>query len=400
MLQPLELKAYDQMMQLRPEEGLDPRILIVAITPDDIKTQDSKERSWFSLSDARLVQLLKEIKKYQPQSIGLDMYRDLPSNTKPNADLKKLFGEGRNSQDLFAVCKVKNPITGDASAETPPDFIPKENLTFSDVLLDSDQVLRRHLLSIDPKRHSFCTAENALSWELAQQYLLQEKGIEPQNTPEGSVLLGQARLQALLPHTGVYQGLDYKGKGLYNKKSDYKNYHILLNYRKTPEQNIAELVSITKVRNKDSDIPNDVKNRIVLIGVTDPTAGRPDAEGTPDVVQTPYALIPGVYIHAQMVSQIISAALGERPLLGFWAWWEDALWILGWSSVGGLIVWRIRSTMAVGLTIAIAVVILYGSCFLLLVLGSWVPFVPSVLALVSVIGILIYYATYKDRKQV
>ncbi len=165
-LQPLELKAYDQMMQLRPNEGLDPRILVVGVNKDDINAQDSKERGWFSLSDARLVRLLKEIKKYQPRAIGLDMYRDLPLDAKPNADLEKLFQENEN---LFAVCKVRDLKSGDVRGIPPAPFIPKENLVFSDVLLDSDQVLRRHLLSIEPS--SPCAAENALSWQLAQQYL-------------------------------------------------------------------------------------------------------------------------------------------------------------------------------------------------------------------------------------
>ncbi|WP_267255882.1 CHASE2 domain-containing protein [Nostoc sphaeroides] len=36
-LEPLELRVYDQMLQMRADPGADPRLLIVAITEDDIK---------------------------------------------------------------------------------------------------------------------------------------------------------------------------------------------------------------------------------------------------------------------------------------------------------------------------------------------------------------------------
>lgn len=390
-LQPLELKAYDQMMQLRPDEGLDDRILVVAVTEDDLRddinAQHSKQRGWFSLSDVRLVRLLKEIKKYQPRAIGLDMYRDLPIDAKPNADLEKLFQENEN---LFAVCKVNDP-KGDVGGIPPASFIPKENLVFSDVLRDSDDVLRRHLLSIEPSPRSPCTAENALSWELALQYLynLHPKGIEPKDTPEGDVLLGKARLRALLPNVGGYQ--EFGNKGSDSKRLDYKNYHILLNYRTRGD--VAKFVSVTRVLKQDIDIAQLVKDRIVLIGVID-SAVR-------DNFQTPYAKqMRGVFIQAQMVSQIISAALGERPLLGVWSWWADGLWICGWSIVGGLIVWRIRGAILVGVAIAVAIVILYGSCFLLFLQGTWVPLVPSVLVLTTISGILICYIQYRELQQV
>ncbi len=63
-LQPLELKAYDQMMQLRPHEEIDPRILVVEVNKRDIDAQDKKERGEFSLSHTKLVQVINELNKH------------------------------------------------------------------------------------------------------------------------------------------------------------------------------------------------------------------------------------------------------------------------------------------------------------------------------------------------
>ena len=42
-LQPMELWAYDQMLLLRPEEGADPRLLVVTITEADIREQEKRK---------------------------------------------------------------------------------------------------------------------------------------------------------------------------------------------------------------------------------------------------------------------------------------------------------------------------------------------------------------------
>jgi CHASE2 domain-containing sensor protein len=373
-LQPLELMAYDRMMQLRSAEQPDPRILVVEVTQRDVL--DDRDKGSSSITDTKLTQLLQEIDKHQPRAIGLDIYRDLSAGTKSNPELKKLFNK---NDKLFAVCKVNDPKNNDPGGISPATFIPKERLVFSDVLLDSDDILRRHLLFIDTNSNSPCPAENALSWELALQYLHQ-KGIEPENTPEGDVKLGKARLKALSSHAGGYQSFDISSN---NKNLDYQNYSILLNYRYPTgkDRKVADFVNVNSVLNREAYISKLVKDRIVIIGVTDPSFNRP--EGTPDHISTPYGVtMRGVYIHAQMVSQLISAAMGERPLLGVWSGWVDGLWICGWSIVGGSIVWRIWGAIPVGIAITVAIVVLSGSCFLWFVSGTWVPFIPSLLILV------------------
>jgi CHASE2 domain-containing sensor protein len=72
-LQPLELNAFDLMVQLRPDPGPDPRLLIVEITEQDIKAF----KKW-PISDRVLAKAIAEIARLEPTAIGLDIIRDIP----------------------------------------------------------------------------------------------------------------------------------------------------------------------------------------------------------------------------------------------------------------------------------------------------------------------------------
>ena len=107
MLQKPELYAFDRMLQLRPDEGPDPRLLLINVTEKDIHNQNSQERRAASLSDRTLAQLLKKLQLYQPQVIGLDIYRDFP--VKSNRDSLATRLRDRN---FFANCKARNKNLG------------------------------------------------------------------------------------------------------------------------------------------------------------------------------------------------------------------------------------------------------------------------------------------------
>ncbi|WP_442939825.1 CHASE2 domain-containing protein [Nostoc sp.] len=68
------------------------------------------------------------------------------------------------------------------------------------------------------------------------------------------------------------------------------------------------------------------------------------AETFHDYWLTPYTTpqgklqaIPGVFLQAQMVSQLLSAALDGQPLLWTWPLWGEVIWVWGWSFLGGLL---------------------------------------------------------------
>ena len=377
-LQSLELKAFDHLMQRRPAQVPDSRILVVTVTEADIQAQKQDLRPGTSLSDRSLAQLLEKLESYKPQAIGLDIYRDFPVGA-GYPDLGKRL---KQSDRFISVCKVSTE-TNDQGISPPPE-VPVERLGFSDVVIDPDGVLRRHLLALTPHPASPCTASYALSSQLALRYLA-AKGISLKITTDGYLQLGTTIFKPLEAHTGGYQNIDAWG------------HQVLLNYRSyRSASDFVPQVTLTQVLNGQLN-PDAVKDKIVLIGVSAPSRN--------DYFLTPYSRsqkfdqqMPGVVVHAQMVSQILSAVMDHRPLLWVWPVWGEALWIWGWSLAGGLLCWRCQLRLGLG-PLVVALVILYGLCFGLITQGGWVPLVPSALALVSSGGSVVAYRTFQNRRQ-
>ncbi|HEY9803042.1 MAG TPA: CHASE2 domain-containing protein [Leptolyngbyaceae cyanobacterium] len=368
-LQAAELQAYDQMMRSRPEEGPDPRILIVTIDDEDLATQtdNGKPLKGVSISDKSLNQLLAKLNQYQPKVIGLDVYRDFP------AEQSDLVVKLQQTENLIGVCKGSDTTTNIKGTKPPPE-IPKERLGFSDFVHDKDNLVRRHLLFMNQETASLCSAPYAFSTQLAFRYL-SSLGIESKFTNEQStkdLQLGNTILHRLSSRAGGYQGIDANGG------------QILLNYRASAK--IAEEVTLKQILSNSID-PNAIKDKIVLIGVT----VRKD--GPDDFWSTPYGSpfeeqMPGVMVQAHMVSQIISAVLDKRPLLRVWTPGLEIIWIGIWAGLGGFLAWRWRLFSKLALAVGVSSSVLYLSCLSLLVWGFWVPFVPSALSLVSTVTVV------------
>ncbi len=362
MLQPWELQAYDHLMQLRPaSESSDPRLLIVTVDEADIHYQNQNGMiGRGSLSDQALAQLLQKLEKYQPTTIGIDIYRDF----RVDANYPDLVTRLKQDNRIFAVCKVPDDLNNTASGIHPPSEVPEERHTFSDfVKYQDEEVARRQLLSLTPPPNP-CMAEYAFSLQLARHYL-RSKGIKADITPSGYLQIGKVLFKQLKEHTSGYQKVDAFG------------YQVLLNYRSLPKpENIADVISLTDVL-KDNDQINSklLKNRIILIGVTAPSTA--DHWKIPSYKKE----IPGVFVHGHMVSHILSAVENNRPLLWWWSVWEEALWVWGWSLVGGIIAWRCSKPLYLGLAIAGALLVLFGICFGIFTLAGWIPLVPPALVI-------------------
>lgn len=374
-LQPWELQAYDHLMQLRPAiESADPRLVIVTVDEADIHYQNQKGmKRTGSLSDKALTQLLQKLEQYQPTTIGIDIYRDF--SVEPNyADLiTRLKQDNR----IFAVCKVATNFDNAADGIHPPYEVPTKRQTFSDFVVDDDEVPRRQLLYLTPSLKSPCTAENALSLQLARHYLL-DQGIKAGITQQGYLKIGNVLFKQLKEHTSGYQAVDASG------------YQVLLNYRSLrTQENIAETVSLRDILNDNNQINSELlKNRIVLIGVTAPS--------TADYWKTPFhkkkiqKKIPGVFVQAHMVSHILSAVEDGRPLLWWWSWWVEVLWVWIWSLVGGMIAWRYSKPMYLGLAVAGALLILFGICFGIFTQAGWIPLIPPALTLILTATVVVW----------
>lgn len=378
LLQPLELPAYDHLMRSRPpawdtKPAIDPRLFLVEITENDT------DQYGYPVSDQLLATALKKIDQHQPLAIGVDLHR-YQSNPPGREQLIEQF---QNSSNLVTVCSFdwdNRKIMGH-----PPEFSTEQALDqvgFSDLETDGGfhrehPVVRRQLLSYDNNLDSIvssCTTPYSLGMNLAMRYL-QTEGVQPLDFDiDSNWRLGTVVFKRLMTRTGAYQGLD-------GSLSE-----VLLNYRFTPK--FAQHASLTDVLTGNLD-ETLIRDRIVLIGVTDEPVGN-------DYKETPYGDIPGVWVHAHGISQILGAVLDERPLIGGlpqWGQlqWGDMLWTWGWALVGGVLVWRSRSVLVLGVAGVVVILGLRQACLVMLVNGVWVPFVPALLALVGTAGVVFAY---------
>ncbi len=379
MLEGLELQAYDQLMRMRPDEGQDERLLLVAITEEDI--QKYKQ---FPIYDITLARLFEKILKHQPQSIGLDILRDVPQGK----GREFLVDVVKQNDNIMAACVLSST---DEPGNPAVPGIPEERIGFADLPQDRDLVIRRNILISTPQPFeksktsqyqphlcNYTSPENqipSLGFLLALDYLESSEGIELEETKNGELKFGLTLLTRLEDNSGGY----------HNSGAE-DTYQILLNYRSA--KNSIKQVTLSDVLEDKID-PGLIKDRIVLIGYTSQIAN--------DYFSSPYSAglqdtrdMPGVVIHGQTISQILSAVLNNRPLVWYWSEWGEILWIFVWSVVGGILAWNIRRPLLFILAGGIAIALLHGFCYVIFLRGAWIPSVPSVLSLLgTAIGIVL-----------
>jgi CHASE2 domain-containing sensor protein/class 3 adenylate cyclase len=366
-LQPLELRAFDWMVRQRLEPNPDPRLLIVGITEEDIRIQ---QRS--TPSDATLAQVIDILEQANPRAIGVDLYRDVPQEPGHEELLEQL-----QSPNVVVITNLGN---SEADGVRPPNGVTPEQIGFNDVLVDPDGVVRRNLL--------FGSNESGVyfsfSLRLALLYLQAENILPQASSVDSNYLqLGAATFLPLNPYDGGYQQIDSAG------------YQILLNYHS--QHDLARHVTLSDVLNHRVD-PSWIQDKIVLIGTIAPS-GK-------DLFQTPYSageeidhLMPGVEVHAQMVSQLLSTALDQQPLFWFFPGWTEIVWIALWAYLGGLLAWYVRHPITLALAEVVSIGLLTGGCFVILTYYGWVPVVAPLLALTGAAGSVVAYRAHESQRQ-
>lgn len=362
-LQRWELMVFDQMMRWRGDEPPDPRLLIVAITEEDIQAQ----QKW-PLPDLTLARLIEKLQEYDPAVIGLDLYRDLPQETGYQQMVEQL--------DAPNVIAIRN----DSPGVKPPPTVPEERIGFNDLVSDPDSPIRRSLISFATEQ----TTSYSFSLRLAMNYL-DDKGLfpEPSQTQPGQIRWGKAVFEQLSSTSGAYTNIDAQG------------YQILINYRS--RENVARQVTLSDVLSGYIN-PQWVKDKIVLIGTTAPSIG--------DLHYTPYSgsaesdpFMPGVMIHAQMTSQIVSSVLEGRPLFWFWPQWAELVWIVGWAALGGGVAWICRHPLLLPLSSGGLIGILFLISWNIFMRAGWIPIVTPAVAFAITGGGVVAYRAYQSGRQ-
>lgn len=372
----LELSTFDRWFRLRPLEGKDTRIVVVTISESDIN-----QIGQWPISDEILSQLITKINQQKPRVIGLDLYRDLP--VKPGTE--QLAAVLRSTPNLIGIEKAV-----DEQVKPSPILEQQGQVALADLVIDPDNIVRRGLLSIQLDDHQI---KLGLATRLALMYLAAEN-IDLQAVGKTTKrALGKAIFVPFRSYDGGYIRADAGG------------FQILLNFRGT--ETSFQQVSVVDILH--GKIPKDfMQDRLVLIGST--------AQSLNDLFAIPYSsksnnsqsqYLPGVFIHANLTSQIISSALDGRQSIKVISEPGEWLWIVAWTSIGSGISFLVldknffnqEHLSLVKLTIiplVLPIVILLGSGYLLFLWGWWLPVIAP---LSSLILASIAVSNYQQQQQ-
>ncbi len=371
-MQVLEWMAFDQFFRWRPPEPADPRVVIVGVTEQDL----NQLQRW-PTDDATLATAIAQIQAQQPRAIGLDLYRNFPIDP-GYADLEQLY---KRSPNLIGITK-KGGSNQQGRVDPPAVLQNLGQVAANDVMIDGDGKIRRGLL--------YWTSEDgdaleSLGFRLALIYLA-AKGIQPQPGSTASnppLKLGNAVFPFVEPNDGSYVNADAGG------------YQMILNWRGPAGS--FHTVSLTDVL--QGRVPAETfRDRVVLLGTT--------AESLKDLFYTPYSgtsittpeKMAGVEIQATIASQVISAALTNRPLIQVWSDWAELSWIVGWSTVGAVVAWILRAPEKSIIALSLLEGTLIVGAYLAFLQGWWIPVAPAAIAVASsAIAITGYIASVERR---
>ena len=368
---PLELGLHDWLVSHRRTAGPDPRILIVGITEADYSNEQRT-----ILSDATLADVMETLQTHEPAVIGLDLHRDVPQPP-GTADLAAQL----TAPNVINITKVGSG----SDAIPPPQGVPPEQVGFNDVVMDPDNVLRRNLLFM-PALEDESVVLTSFGLQVALAYLEDQHDILAEASPDSPDIMqvGPARFDPLAQNFGAYQYADDGG------------YQVFLDYRATDPA--AHQISVAQLLAGEFD-PEWITNNVVLIGTA--------AYTTTDKFFTPYTRLGGdnyemygVEVHAQMVSQVLTAVLDGRPLA--WSWPEAAemVWVVLCGAGGSLLVWRVRRSNLLTADLLAGSAGILGisvACFLV---NAWVPAIAPLSSFLLAGTGLLAYRRYRQQKAI
>jgi len=349
-LQVWELHTFDWMMNHRPAERLDDRIVIIGVTESDVVREDAA-----AISDDLMANLIEKVKAQAPTVIGLDFFRNVPRD-EGYERLQTIFEETPN------IIGIEKVVDDEAlSAVSGNSVLSRNNqMAASDLIVDIDGRVRRGFLFPSADKRVL----EGLAFRVALEYL-STHDIEPAGSPD-LLELGYARIPPFEKNSGGYHDADAGG------------YQIILNWR----PNLSfQTYSSYEVLN--GELPSEaLREKIVLIGSMQ--------SGDADVFFTPYSnrgeggLLPshGIELHASLVSQVISAAFGQRSTIRTLPEQAEVFLIAAYAGLGILLYQLGRSDMKRLMLFGCCLGLTFGASYLALMLaGWWLPVVPVSLSL-------------------
>lgn len=369
-LEAAELAAYDYYLRLRPPaRAADPRILVVTMTEHDIQ----KLGSW-PLPDGVLAEVLEILLRHEPRAIGVDIYRDVPIPPGTEKLRRVIEADPR----VVVVMKFGDGPAGGVRA--PAAVTDPDRVGFNDVVVDRGGIVRRGLLFLDDGANAF----SSFALRLAVLYLRAE-GIAPRPDPQDPrfLQLGPTTIRPLETNDGGYVRADTRG------------YQFLLDFN-AGDAAFAS-VDLTSLLTGKFD-PRLVRDKVVCVGVT--------ATSIKDNFYTPYSRggqadqdLPGVALHAHVVSQLLRTALDGASPMRSPREWQAVMWIFFWSMAGGMVGLRVRSPWWFGVATGGGLLTLGVLAFIAFSRGWWMSVVPPAATLVGAAALVAAHQSYREALQ-
>ena len=372
LLQAWELSVFDYLLQLRPPSPPSDRVVLITIDEPDLQAVGQ-----YPVPDRALATVIRKLQAAQPRAIGLDLYRDLPVPP-GHADLTQVFQTTPNLVVIEHIADPEHP-----AVPPPPAIAQSDQVGFNNVVHDLDDRVRRGLLYSNAPGTQKAKPSFALT--LALRYFAKDR-LEPQPAVDGSgnLQIGNAIFRRFRAQDGPYVHVDDGG------------YQLLLNPRGRPGAVFRRVPFADVLQGKAA--AELFRDRVVLIGYVAVSANDFVLMAHSRQLVGPPRPVPGVELHANLVSQLLSSVYEQQPVFRSWAEPVEWLWIVVWSGVGAVLGWRVRSlalwlgaisVAGLGLTL-----IGYGA----LLVGWWIPVVPPIAGTAgAAIAMTAYIARLQDQ---
>ena len=365
----LELAAYDWTIRLRPVSTQpDSRIVLITVTEEDIRDQ-----ARWPLSDETVAQVLEILTRLGPRVIGLDLYRDIE------------VPPGRESLNRFlthhreVITVMKFPDQQGRGIPGPAVLQGSDQIGFNDILVDRGGTVRRGFLFLEDKGQT----STSFAFLLAMRFL-EEQGIVPRadSTHPRFLRLGNTIFPPLGSNDGSYVDADTRG------------YQFLLKFSKSkhPFQKYSLRTLL------QGNVPQEaVAGKIVLVGMA--------ADSVRDDFYTPYShgpgvnqQIPGIELHAHIVSQLVRTAIEDDPPVRSWSEGVERVWILGWGILGSIIGLSGRTPWRFVLLLGGGWGILSVGVYVAFLNNWWIPLVSPLMAWMLAGGLVTAVVSKKERQ--
>jgi adenylate cyclase len=362
---------YDAYVRHAVSDRQEPsRITVITVSEADIQALDT-----WPISDGRLAELIDKIASLSPRVIGLDIYRDI--DEPPGSErLAQTLTDHENVVGIFKFPAGEGPSPGSHAV-----LSSSGRVGFSDVVTDHDGLVRRAILFMgEPgEQPGF-----AFALQVAIRYLVHDGVLlAPDPRRRDWLRIGASTLAPLELDNGPYRDVDVGG---YQTLFDFKVPIERFDYVALSDA-LAGLLG-----------PELVRDRVVLLGTT--AASVPDLFYTPlDANVGELGATAGVALHAQLIDQLLRAAVGEaRTLTGIGPHWIP-VWIVLWclvaasSCAGQPSLWRPIVLVFVGLAL------LPILTFALFSRGWWFPPVEAALGWVLAIVLATIYSARSEANE-